>query len=227
MALLRARYLFFLAATILNAQLIIQTVAGGGPNNVPALQANLFYPWGVAVDAGGNFYVSSGVRVYRIDPAGVLTVFAGSGINGYGGDGGPATGASLSNPKGLALDGQGNLYIADEANNRIRKVAAGTGIITTVAGNGAYSWNGDGVSATSTSLGLPQGVAVDGGGNIYIADTADFRIRKVTAATGIITTVAGTGNGPSSGDGGPALSAGLSTIPAVAVDSHGNIYIAD
>lgn len=136
--------LIALANTSLCAQLIIRTVAGGGPTNIPALQASLYYPWGVAVDSTNNLYISSGAHVFKVSPSGFLTLYAGSGANGFGGDGGLATGASLSNPHGLAVDGQGDLYIADQANNRVRRVAAATGTITTVAGDGVGEFKGDG-----------------------------------------------------------------------------------
>src|SRR5436309_5254850 len=133
---------------------------------------------------------------------GVITTVAGNGINTVAGDGGAATSASLSHPNGVALDAGGNLYIADLGNERIRKVAAATGIITTVAGNGVFGFAGDGGAATDASLGVPVGVAVDAGGNLHIADYSNHRIRKVSAATGIITTVAGNGINTFAGDGG-------------------------
>jgi len=125
-------------------------------------------------------------------------------------DGDAATAASLSNPKDSLLDGQGNLYIADEANNRIRKVAAGTGIITTVAGDGTNFWKGDGGLATSAGLWGPQGVAVDSAGNIYIADTVDARVRKITVRPESLRRSRARATGPSSGDGGPALNGRIS-----------------
>jgi sugar lactone lactonase YvrE len=156
----------------------------------------------------------------------ILTV-AGDGILGYQGDGGAATAAELHQPQGVALDSAGNIYIADFVNNLVRKVAASTGIITTVAGNGTYGFSGDGGRATSAELNQPYGVAADAAGNIYIADSGNSRIREVSASTGIITTVAGNGLYGSSVDGGLATNASLSTPFGVAVDSVGNIYIAD
>ena len=159
----------------------------------------------------------------------------GDGAGGFSGDGGPATAAQLNLPQGVAVDGAGNLYIADARNHRIRKVDA-SGIITTVAGTGeigggAGGFSGDGGPATAAQLNLPQGVAVDGAGNLYIADARNHRIRKVDAS-GIITTVAGTGEigggaGGFSGDGGPATAAQLNLPQGVAVDGAGNLYIAD
>jgi hypothetical protein len=153
---IRLLWLLALACDFVRGQLIIQTVAGGGPNNIPALQTGSSYPWGVALDSHSNLFVSSGVRVFRVNPSGLLTVYAGSGFNGFGGDGGPATGASLSNPRGLAVDGQGNLYIADQANDRVRKVSETTGISTTVAGVGFGGFNGDNQPARNASLNLPD-----------------------------------------------------------------------
>ena len=192
-----------------NAQNIITTVAGGGPNNVPAVSANI-NPEGVAVDAAGNLFIADIVthHIFKVDTAGQLTVVAGNDILGFSGDGGPATSAILNGPIGVALDGSGNLFIADRVNQRIRRVDAATGIITTVAGNGSFGFSGDGGPATSASLANPMGVALDGAGNLFIADLLNNRIRKVDTS-GIITTVAGNG----SGDGGPATSASLRNPP--------------
>ena len=151
----------------------------------------------------------------------------GNGTAGYSGDGGPATSAELNGPEVVALDSAGNLYIAEYYNNRIRKVAAATGIITTVAGNGTQNYSGDGGAATSAALWSPTGVAVDSANNLYIADFGNHRIRKVDAATGIITTVAGNGTLGYSGDGGPATSAELGDPTQVVLDSVGNLIIAD
>jgi sugar lactone lactonase YvrE len=141
------------------------------------------------------------------------------------GDGGAATAASLYYPEGVAVDAAGNLYIADTANHRIRKVSP-TGVITTVAGNGTYGYSGDGGPATAASLNWPSGVALDAAGNLYIADTFNHRIRKVSP-TGVITTVAGNGTYGYSGDGGAATAASFNRPSGVAVDAAGNLYIAD
>ena len=193
---------------------IITTVAGTGSagysgDRGPGTIATLDYPSGVAVDAAGNVYIADSVnRVIRKLTAttGIITTVAGSGSQGDSGDGGPATSAQFWFPEAVALDGAGNLYISDS--NRIRKVAAATGIITTVAGTGLNGYSGDGGPAAAADLNVSKGVAVDDAGNIYIADLDNSVIRKVTAATGIITTVAGNGPGYS-GDGGPATGAQL------------------
>jgi len=164
---------------------IITTVAGNGSlgeggDGGPATQAQLGYPSSVAVDDTGNLYIVEGYisRVRKVDNYGIIKTVAGGYDSGYSGDGGPATSAKLDGPEGVAIDTQGNLYIADSYNNRIRKVDT-SGIITSVAGNGAYDFNGDGGPAGDASLSQPRGVAVDSGGNIFIADTFNFRIRKV------------------------------------------------
>src|SRR5271157_2356151 len=206
----------------------ITTIAGNGFENFSgdgglATSASLSLPEGVAADSAGNLYIAdSGNQRIRKVSGGTITTIAGNGMQGFSGDGGPATSASLTYPAGVAVDPAGNLYIADSYNNRIRKVSGGT--ITTVAGNGAYGFSGDGGPATSASLYWPQGVAVDSAGNLYIADTGNQRIRKVSGGT--ITTVAGNGAYRYSGDGGPATSASLEPR-GVSVDSAGNLYIAD
>ena len=157
----------------------------------------------------------------------VITTIAGAGntVLPFSGDGGPAVNAGMLGPNGVAVDGVGNIYIADAGNNRIRKVNT-SGIMSTFAGNGDFSSRGDGGPATSASLWTPTAVAVDSAGNVYIADTLNNRIRKVNTA-GIISTVAGNGNLSFSGDGGPATSAALGGPTGVALDSAGNLYIAD
>jgi len=214
---------------------IITTVAGNGTvgysgDNGAATSASLYGPSGVAVDSAGNIYIAdSGNYCIRKVAAGtgIITTMAGNGTQGYSGDNGAATSASLHQPIGVAMDSAGNIYIADAANNRIRKVTAGTGIIITVVGNGTQGYSGDNGAATSASLDYPEGVAVDSAGNIYIADSVNLRIRKVAAGTGIITTVAGNGTYEYSGDKGAATSSSLNGPSGVAVDSAGNIYIAE
>src|SRR5437763_14361190 len=168
----------------------INTVAGGGAGDGgDATIANLSGPASVAVDSSGNLYIADlgNERIRKIAAAtGSITTVAGNGVLGFAGDGGAATNASLNSPASVALDASGNLYIAEYANHRIRKVDAASGIITTVAGNGSASFAGDGGAATSASLNIPNGVALDAGGNLYIADYVNDRIRNVAAATGNI-----------------------------------------
>jgi uncharacterized protein (TIGR03437 family) len=201
------------------------SLAGYSGDNGAATNAALNYPVAVAVDSAGNVYIADAAnnRIRKVSN-GVITTVAGNGTGDYGGDNGPATGAELYYPCGVALDSGGNLYIADDSNHRIRKVSS-TGIITTVAGNGGYYPSGDNGPATSAQLNFPGGAAVDSAGNLYIADTLNLRIRKVS--NGMITTVAGNGSAGFSGDNGPATSARLGLPWGVAVDSAGNLYIAD
>ncbi|MCA2997340.1 MAG: hypothetical protein ING75_01940 [Rhodocyclaceae bacterium] len=156
-----------------------------------------------------------------------ITTLAGNGLGGFGGDGGPATSASLYYAQDVAVDSAGNLYVADSANNRIRKITAATGIITTIAGDGTPGFSGDNGPATSARLNDPRNVAVDGAGNVYIADSSNNRIRKITAATGVITTFAGNGTSGFSGDNVLATSTRLAGPKGVAVDSAGDVYVAD
>ncbi len=208
----------------------ITTVAGGAPppTPMPAIEASIGGVAGVATDTAGNLYFSSLNCVFKVDSAGVMTRVAGTCRMGYSGDGGPATVAQLDNPRDVAVDSAGNLYIADTYNTRVRKVTP-AGIITTVAGTGIPGGpigNGDGGPATSAGFANEFGLTVDSAGNLYIADTYTGRVRKVTPS-GIITTVAGTGKAGYSGDGGPATSAMLNWPFGVAVDTAGNLYIAD
>jgi hypothetical protein len=209
----------------------LTTVAGTGSSGFsgdggPATSARLNLPQGVAVDASGNVYIADTYNnvIRKVTAAGVITTVAGiGGTFGHSGDGGPATQALLDEPFAVAVDAGGDLYIADYQNSVIRKVANGT--MTTVAGNNAAGYSGDGGVAMLAELNLPRGVAVDAGGNLYIADTANSRIRKVTDGT--ITTVAGNGAQAYSGDGGAATLAAVDQPYGVAVDSAGNLYIAD
>ena len=219
--------LFF--ALTAKAQNTITTVAGGGTNSSVAINAVVSYPTSVAVDSHGNVFVvaKSMNQVYKLDLQGNFTLVAGNGSANYSGDNGAATSASLNAPSSVAVDASGNLFIADSGNSRVRRVDASTGIITTVAGNGTWGYSGDGGPATSAELSGPSGVAVDSSGNLFIADLGNSRIRRVDAASHVITTVAGNGTIGSSGDGGPARSAELSGPSGVAVDSSGNLFIAD
>ena len=212
----------------------ISTVAGNGTSgytgdNGQATSAEITVPTGILVDASGNLFISDGNFAVRkvVMGTGIISTIAGNSTNGYGGDGGLATSSELYFPQGIAFDSTGNLYIADATNSRIRKVTASTGDISTVAGNGSAGFVGDGGAATSATLSTPLDVTIDSSGNIYIADYLNYRIRKVTIGTGNISTVAGNGTEGYSGDGGAATSAELDHSNAVAVDSSGNIFIAD
>ncbi len=178
-----------------------------------------------------RFYAHDLTRIYKGDGStdiyspNLLNRFAGIITPGYAGDDGPAAQAQLDNPTGVAVDGEGNVYIADTNNHRIRKVDT-DGIITTVAGNGTAGYGGDTGPAMSAQLNGPRGIMFDDSGNLFIADTLNHRIRKVTS-DGIITTIAGNGSIMFSGDDGPATSASLYYPQGVAVDSSGNVYVAD
>lgn len=226
---------FCLAAPYRGRAQMISTVAGNGVqgltgNGGPADSAEIDFPKGIAVDRAGNLYIADYVRsvVRKVDTAGIISVFAGTGAYGYGGDNGPADSAKLYAPEGVAVDTAGNVYIADNNNNVVRKVNT-AGIITTIAGNasGHAGYVGDGHPADSALLNNPMAVAVDLAGNIYISDNGNNVIRKVNPA-GIISTYAGrdTVSGYT-GDNGPADSATLSSPQGIAVDAAGDLYIAD
>jgi sugar lactone lactonase YvrE len=217
-----------------SAVVAITTVAGDGFTSFAgdggaATLAVLSNPNGVAVDSGGDLFIAdtNNNRIREVSAAGIITTVAGTGTAGFSGDGAAATAAELSGPTSVVVDVFGNLFITDAGNNRIRRVAAGSGIITTFAGNGAFGFSGDGGPATATALNGPKGLAVDGSGNLLIADVSNNRVREVFAATGVITTVAGTGTAGFSGDGGVATMAELSSPAGVALDSSGNLFIAD
>ncbi len=233
------------------------TVAGNGTylgsvgDGNSAINAELYLPSGVAVDGAGNLYIADSahnricmvcagratvtIKGTACSEAGVIQTIAGNGAPQDSGDQGPASAATMNNPTGVAVDGAGNLYIADTGNNAVRMIASASGVISTVAGGGGGNSGslGDGGPAAAAQLRLPQGVSLDAGGNLFIADTGNHRIRMVNAATGTITTVVGNGftnmngDGGFSGDGGLATGAELNYPRAVAFDAVGNMYIPD
>ena len=230
-------FLLIFALTCLPAvaqQDVISTLIGGGPNDIPALQADLNTPIEVAVDNAGNYYIaacsSTQNRVFKVNTSGILTVVAGAGPAGFSGDGVPggAANAFLNCPAGIAVDSSGNVYISDYYNYVVRKVDTSS-TITTIAGiGGTRGYSGDNGPATSAELNYPYGIALDTSGNLYIADSYNCVVRKVILSTGIISTYAGTGSSCSyGGDNGPATSAHLNYPGGVATDGSGNLYIAD
>jgi PKD domain/RTX calcium-binding nonapeptide repeat (4 copies)/NHL repeat len=202
-------------------------VAGFSGDTGQASAAQLNSPRDVAADAAGNVYIADRTnnRVRKVSPAGVITTFAGTGVLGFSGDTGQASAAQLNRPEGVAVDAAGNVYIADSSNHRVRKVDT-AGVITTFAGTGVPGFSGDTGQASAAQLNFPIGVAADGAGNVYIGDTDNHRVRKVSPA-GVITTLAGTGVAGFSGDTGQASAAQLDSPRGVAVDGAGNVYIGD
>jgi hypothetical protein len=214
---------------------IIYTIAGvGGQSGYSgdggqATLAHLAYPSGIAFDGDHALYISdTGNNVLRkVDlSTGIITTVAGTGVAGYSGDGGAATQGQLNYPWGITVAGDGSLYIADLSNNRVRKVST-AGVLTTAAGNGARGYSGDGGAATAAQLNVPAGVLVDVAGNLYVADSGNQLVRKVSATTGVISTIAGIPGGGAAVDG---LAANMSPLDgpyAMFMDGPGNLYIAD
>src|ERR1700674_2234196 len=215
---------------------VIRTSVGSGPvgshagsfggDGGAAIQANLRGPVSVLFDANGNLYIGDrdNGAIRKVTPDGTITTFVGTGTRGYGGDGGPAIRAQLDQPEGMVFDAAGNLYFADSANNRIRRVDA-RGTITTIAGTGSTGYSGDGGPASKAQM-QPDDLVFDPAGNLYIAEGSDHVIR-VMDAKGVIRTVAGTGKEGCSGYGGHATSAQLGIPLSPVLDSMGNLFFAD
>jgi sugar lactone lactonase YvrE len=209
---------------------IIRTFVGTGDagysgDGGPATSARIAAPSALAVDSQGRLYFGQGSVIRTVDKAGVITRFAGSGAGGFSGDGGPATAAGISVVTGLAFDPDGNLYLSDAGNSRIRRIDT-HGIITTVAGNGTRGFGGDGGAATAANLSSPWGLAHDTAGNLYIADAGNGRIRRVDPS-GVITSVAGDGTSGYDGDGGSATDTALNYPVGVAVDGGGDVFVSE
>src|SRR5437667_173406 len=214
---------------------IITTVAGNGSAGFSgdgglATAAQLNAPSGVAFDAAQNLFIADrfNSRIRRVDAAtGTITTVAGDGTFGFRGHARPATAAQRHHPYSVGVDAAGNVLIPDTTNERLRRIDARTGIITTIAGNGTPSFSGDGGPVTTAQIGFVPGVAVDPAGNWFITDHNAQRLRRVDAATGIITTVAGNGTAGFGGDDGPATAAQLTDPSGIALDASGNLFIAD
>lgn len=213
----------------------IYTIAGTGNvgstgDGGQATAAKIWGAYDVKVDASGTVYFvdANANRVRKINgTTGIITTIAGTGTAGSTGDGGQATAAEVNYPTGIVLDGSGNIYIADQNNNRIREISASTGIITTIVGTGVSGYTGDGGQATAAKISTPVKLAFDALGNLYFSDNGNDVIRKVDMSTGIITTVVGKGTVGYTGDGGPATAATLSDPTGVYFDATGNMFIGD
>ncbi len=207
---------------------VISTIAGGGSSTqdgIPALQAKLS-PLSLGFDAAGNLLVGEMGSIRRIDASGVITTFAGTGVQGFAGDGGPASAAQVSDVTALALDASGDLVFVDGGNKRLRKIDATSGAITTVAGNGQSKFSGFGQAATATGLGYLGGVAVDAQGNTYTGGVANYFLLEISPA-GAVSAAGGVGGCGYIGDGGPATMAGMCQPTSMAIDSSGDIFVGD
>lgn len=201
--------------------------AGIGADGVLGTKSALKNPKSVALYGGAVYVADLSNRVRRLDlTTGIVTTVAGTGVAGYSGNGGLATSARLDSPQRIAIDSVGTIYIADAGNDSVRRVDGTTGVITTVAGQGVAGYSGDGGLGTSARLRTPRGVALDGDGTLYIADSGNHRIRKLDLTTGVITLLAGGSRG-FSGDGGPASAARFYNPRGLTVDPQGRLIIAD
>ena len=223
---------FTYAVTVGNCKEIITTIAGNGTygftgDGGAATSAEITSPYSVATDKQGNLYIADNYnnRIRKVSVSGIITTIAGNGTAGYTGDGGQATAAELKYPQAIAFDNNGNIFIADSYNNRIRKINT-AGIISTYAGNGTLGYSGDGGPATAAKLHYPSGMALDGVGNLYFAEPNNHAIRMINTS-GIITTIAGTGTAGYSGNAGLATAAMLNYPQNVVIDNYGNMFISD
>ncbi len=194
-----------------------------------ALTVPILLPSAIVFDNAGDLYLAETAShlIRKVDTTGHISIIAGTGTQGFSGDNGPATAATLDSPQGLALDSFGNLFLADTHNHRIRRIDATTGTITTIAGIETAGFSGDNGAATTAQLNLPTAVAIDRNNNLYFADTGNHRIRKISTSTNIITTIAGNGTQAFSGDEGPANAAAIDSPTGLALDPTSNLYLAD
>ncbi|RYY62384.1 MAG: T9SS type B sorting domain-containing protein [Chitinophagaceae bacterium] len=208
---------------------LISTIAGSGyngniGNNGPALCAGLPYPYGICLDRQGSLYLTCTNSIRKVNLAtGIITGVAGSDVSGHSGDGGPASAATMQFPSDLCIDQNRNLYISEWGGHYIRKINLNTGIISTVTGTGTAGFSGDGGPAATAQVSRPSGLTCDAAGNLYFADSDNNRVRKITLATGVISTIAGTGQVASAGDGGLAVLAATANPVEVKLDKNNNI----
>lgn len=214
---------------------IMRTVVGNGSEGWDgdggrAADAECQTPYACEFDPNGNMVVCMGRhnRIRRVDAqTGIITLICGNGEPGYAGDGGPAVAAVIHQPYGLAIDANGDIYFAQRFDPAVRKIDVSTGIVSTVAGTGEFGYSGDGGPGNEAMLREPNDLCLDGRGGLLIADVQDQRIRRVDLATGIITTLAGTGDKTRDGDGKPATEASLMGPRAVCADSKGNVFVCE
>ena len=214
---------------------LISTIAGNGTgayngDGILATAAEIYQPSALNFDPAGNLYFTDrgNNRVRKITiSTGIISTIAGNGTQGYNGDGIAATAAELSSPNEVSFDVSGNLYIADWNNHRVRKVNMITGIISTVAGTGTAGYNGDGIAATAAEINAPCGITFDAAGNMYVCEYGGYRVRMISGATELISTVAGTGTGGYNGDGIAATAAELNGPAYIKFDNAGNMFIGD